>query len=385
MHVLIATGPFQPLPPGPAGAVERIWAETAPEMVRQGHQVTFVARALDGGERYPEAEGVNIVPVPGFARTGSPRRDVLLDAKYSRRALRHFPAADVAVVNTFWLPVLAAPLRKRRDFPLIYMMQRFPKKHFQMYRNLDRVLAVSGAVEMELRQAAPFLIPRTRVVPNAINTTAFHRTRAPGSGDTGSPVILYTGRIHPEKGVHLLVEAVARLVGTSAGGVRLRLIGASDVGEGGGGQKYLDLLKELAGNDLTLDVRPQILNREALAEALRSCDIYCYPSVADRGESFGVAPLEAMAVGCPTVVSGLECFGEFLENGRNGLAFDHRGADPVGELTATLASLLADPALARRLGDAGALTAEHFSNEAIARRYLEVFEEAVTEKRHAST
>lgn len=62
------------------------------------------------------------------------------------------------------------------------------------------------------------------------------------------------------------------------------------------------------------------------------CDIYCYPSLADKGETFGVAPLEAMGLGIPTVVSALECFSDFLKDKESGLIFDHHSQDAVSRL-----------------------------------------------------
>lgn len=305
---------------------------------------------------------------------------MLIDARYSRRVLSQFPKADVTVVNSFWLPVFAAPFRKRSDTSLIYAMHRFPKKHFKLYRNLDRVIAVSTAVQTALAAEAPSLVPRTRVVPNAINTDAFRFTDDP-TGDAGErPVVLYTGRIHPEKGLHLLAEACGRLATGNERPPLLRLIGVSDVSGGGGGESYLNRLRSLVASPSDLELLPQILNREALAATLRKCDVYCYPSVADRGESFGVAPLEAMAVGCPTIVSALDCFREFVKPGANAMVFDHRGEEPVSELTAALEGLLSDGPRARRIGRAASETAKSFDKAVIAARYLTVFEEAWREK-----
>jgi glycogen synthase len=37
--------------------------------------------------------------------------------------------------------------------------------------------------------------------------------------------------------------------------------------------------------------------------------------VAETGEAFGVAPIEAMAYGCAPLVSNLACFRDFIEDG----------------------------------------------------------------------
>ena len=58
--------------------------------------------------------------------------------------------------------------------------------------------------------------------------------------------------------------------------------------------------------------------------------MFVYPSLADKGESFGLAPLEAMANGCPVLVSGLGCFRDFMKNERTGFVFDHHEI-PIAE------------------------------------------------------
>ena len=101
--------------------------------------------------------------------------------------------------------------------------------------------------------------------------------------------------------------------------------------------------------------------------------MFVYPSVAEKGESFGLAPLEAMAQGCPAVVSDLACFHDFLEDGRTGLVFDHRAANPAGALAAQLSRLANDPALHQQLARAGYAKAREFTRERIAGMYLDDF------------
>jgi glycosyltransferase involved in cell wall biosynthesis len=108
--------------------------------------------------------------------------------------------------------------------------------------------------------------------------------------------------------------------------------------------------------------------------------VYCYPSVAELGESFGVAPLEAMGVGCPVVVSALDCFSDFIEHSRNGMVFDHRTSDATRELSRTIRLLITDANLAKNIGRAAAKTAQGFSIRSVAMRYIAVFDSALKER-----
>jgi len=96
--------------------------------------------------------------------------------------------------------------------------------------------------------------------------------------------------------------------------------------------------------------------------------------LAETGEAFGLAPLEAMAASCATVVSNLRCFDDFIENGVNGLMFEHKSPDPAADLASKLARLIAEPQLIERFAKNGNMTARKFQTPEIARRMLRDFE-----------
>ena len=110
-----------------------------------------------------------------------------------------------------------------------------------------------------------------------------------------SPEVVYSGRVHKEKGLDILVKAVTRLheVGVSVG---LRIIGATKIEDGGSGEDYVDYLESLVRGYRITWVEP-IFSPSLLAKEIRKGDIFCYPSIAGLGETFGVAPLEAMGLG----------------------------------------------------------------------------------------
>ena len=355
------------------------------ELVKLGHRLTVVCRELDDTtHRYPDESGVTYLPVPGENRTGSTWMDLIGDLRYAWRVRDVMPKADVIVCNTFWMPVLLCGLNRSRRAVVTYNLNRFPKgrTHLWLYRHLDVVLAASTAVRDAVAGQFPRLLNRTVIVPNPIDVDAFSCKREPCS--QRGTVILYTGRIHPEKGLDLLVRACASCA-TRFPGLCLRLMGQLQVERGGGGAAYEGLLRAQVGQGLTLEFCDAEYDRFALAEKLRDCDVYCYPSVADRGESFGVAPLEAMGVGCPVIVSGLDCFKDFVEDGRNALVFDHHADDAVERLASAIGRLLDDRPWAMSLGRAAAEDAKRFSYAEVAARYAGIFEAAVAEKQRKSS
>lgn len=186
---------------------------------------------------------------------------------------------------------------------------------------------MSSAVYKCLLEQTPSSQKQACVISNFIDTNVYHPYRKHQLAD--KITILFTGRVHREKGVELLVEAVNKL--KLHHDVELKIIGAWDTPRGGSGKEYKDELDGLA-KDWTIEWVEPIYNPKELAKEMDTCDIYCYPSLAEKGETFGVAPLEAMGLGIPTIVSSLDCFKDFVTDKVSGLIFNHRSDDAVEQL-----------------------------------------------------
>jgi glycosyltransferase involved in cell wall biosynthesis len=125
---------------------------------------------------------------------------------------------------------------------------------------------------------------------------------------------------------------------------------------------------------MRLGVAHRVLFRgveSAPVRAFQAADVFVYPS---RYDPFGLVVSEAMACGLPVVVSRTIGVAEWVEHGRNGLLCDP--ADP-GSLGRSLASLAADPGLARALGQAARQAVLQYSWDRCAARTLEVYEETI--------
>jgi glycosyltransferase involved in cell wall biosynthesis len=246
----------------------------------------------------------------------------------------------------------------------VIMTGRMPKGQYRRYRRIARVLAASSFVRDKVLAENPALAAVTRVCGYPIDWRLINQaeelspadapSRAPG--DPGELTIGFVGRIHEEKGLRLLADAL-KLVGQTTGlpAWRLLLCGPSDIALGGSGADFRQLLLEKfsqsmpAGRFTLLD--PQF-NARTLANLYRRMAIFCYPSLAAQGETFGVAVAEAMAAGAVPVVSQLACFTDFVRDGENGLVFDHHAPDAAAQLAAALIRLLRDAGLRRTLASA---------------------------------
>ena len=358
-------GAFFPVPPIMGGAVEKAWFSLGQEFARRGHEVVQVSRAVP---QFPAKEmiaGVKHLRVSGFDAPRSLAWLKMLDLIYSLRTMLGLPAADIIVTNTFWLPLL---LRSSKRGRLYVHVARYPKGQTRFYGRAARLQAPSHAVADAVKAEAPRLASRVSVISYP----------APGSTSGSEPppvdqrqkTILYVGRIHPEKGVDLLLEAFAGKADAIFAGWKLMIIGSADSKHGGGGQQYLDGLKRLAGA-AAVTFRGPIFDPLELENEFRSARLFVYPSLAERGETFGLAPLEAMSNRCAALVSDLGCFRDFVQDGETGFVFDHRAGSEA--LRDRLEKIIADPTLLSQTADAGYRKSAEYSLARVADQFLDDF------------
>ncbi|MEP0885039.1 glycosyltransferase family 4 protein [Trichocoleus sp. ST-U3] len=368
MKISIVTGPWFPVPTLQGGAVPRRWQGVAEEFAAKGHEVTIVCRTYPGQPQQETINGVRYARYSGFPQSRSIIWDLLKDLVYALRVVPVLPRADILVINDFWLPVFAA---LRPDAGRIAInAARFPKGQFRLYAGAHRFVAPSQAIQEAITNQYPPATARIRVIPNPIDTRVFFPPISPRPVREDK-TILYVGRVHPEKGIHLLLEAFA-ILSRQLPQVKLQVLGPYKQSQGGGGEDYLRTLKTKA-QGLPVEFSPAIFDSRKLANAYRAADLFCYPSLAEKGESFGVAPLEAMATGLVPVVSNLVCFKDFIEDGKTGYFFDHRSPDAAENLSATLVSAILNWDKTCQMGAKAAQKAQELSYEQIAEIYLTDF------------
>ncbi|WP_018292225.1 glycosyltransferase family 4 protein [Verrucomicrobium sp. 3C] len=377
MKITIVHGWFLPVPPLRGGAAESHWYHLGEQLVRRGHEVAHISRTWPGLPREDEIGGAQHLRVPGNDLPRSRLGILLRDFAYTVQVLQRLPPADILVINTITLPVFA---RSRRWGAVWVVAGRMPKGQTRFYGHAARIQAPSAAVAEA--------IARERGSREKICVLPYSLPRPTGWTDESQEekkrerVVLFVGRIHPEKGVHLLVEAWKGLAEKTKRNWRLVLVGPWEDSVGGGGEAYYRRLdEESSGCGFPIEWKGPVYNPKALQDLYRTASLFVYPSLAERGESFGVAPLEAMAQGCPVLLSELACFRDYLKEGENGWTFDHRAADSSGKLGEKLQALLRDEAGLAAAGERASQTACSFFPEALAPRYLESFAEVIAEVR----
>ena len=366
MKISIVQGAFLPVPTLRGGAVEKIWFALGQEFARRGHDVTHYSRLCDG---LPETEmigGVRHVRVRGADAPASLVALKWQDLLYTRRVARRLAPADVVVTNTFWAPLLFSP---RRHGSLWVHVQRYPKGQMHLYRRAARLQTVSHVIAEAITSQVPWIRSRVCVIPNPLPPLVELAQSVPRDPN----LVLYVGRIHPEKGLKLLVEA-AGLARLRAPALRFRLVGPCEARFGGGGENFHAQLQALADRlGAAVEFPGPVFDESELAAHLASASAFVYPSLAAKGEASPVAPLEALARGCPVVTSDLACFDDTIGRGTYARRFDHEAPDAAAQLLKAITGVLSDRSAWMSASAAAACRARQFSVERIAGEYLAGF------------
>lgn len=249
---------------------------------------------------------------------------------------------------------------------------RYYRRVHASVRQADRVIAVSEYTRRELLALTEVAAERLVVVPNAVHPRFFAAGDAAGDaailaryGLTG-PYILFVSTIEPRKNIGVLLRAYQQLA--AAGSTAdLVLVGAD-------GWHSQPVYEEVAA--LGLKERARFLGYVPdvdLPGLYRRAAVLAHPAL---DEGFGLTPLEAMAAGTAVVVSDAGSLPEVV--GEAGLLVP--AADPAA-WTAALSTVLADPALARRLAAAGRARAAAFSPRRMAAATLDVYRAAAARHR----
>jgi glycosyltransferase involved in cell wall biosynthesis len=177
-------------------------------------------------------------------------------------------------------------------------------------------------------------------------------------GHPDNVLLLYVGRLAPEKRLHLLKPLLERVSGT-----RLALIGD------GPHRGYLEEL--FTGLPV---VFAGYCQGEELAAAYASSDIFVFTS---SHESFGLVLAEAIASGLPVLSSRVGGAEDIIRHGETGYIFD---VDNPGRLEEYVHELVANPEKRRQMGQQARRYSESLKWDEIMRELIYFYEDIIREK-----
>jgi phosphatidylinositol alpha-mannosyltransferase len=344
--------------------------------MRRGHDVLVLA---PGDGEAPEPH-VRIVGRPFRVRFNGSVVPLCIDpasAGVVRDALEEF-GPDIVHVHeplapsTSMLGVLYSPATVVATFHAYIEEDTVPGQLYTavapllrpVWNRLDFRIAVSDAARRSV--GSRMGSQRCAIVPNGANVEHFE-TAAPAELPAGRK-LLFVGRLEPRKGFRYAVRAFVELA-SDFPDVQLVVVGD-------GPQRTLLRRLEPRTRD-RVHMRGAVTHAE-LPTFHAASDIFLAP--ATGRESFGIVLVEAMAAGLPVVASNLPGYSEVVRPGREALLVPPRNANAIARATA---SLLDDPTLAARLGQAGRLRARTFSWHRVAARVERIYEDTLRTKRPA--
>ncbi len=317
---------------------------------------------------------------------------------YAMRASRHMRSLKVDVAHVHFFSQFAPIIRLMNPRTKIvlhmqceYLSDQDLARASRRLRSVDAVLGCSDFITDRIRNRYPRQDVRT--VYNGIDPD--HLRRIPGDPAKSSEIV-FVGRVSPEKGVHILLEAF-RLVLERFPEACLRIIGghrqlptelAIDVTRDpmtkalssfytqGSLSQYYGYLQDRVRS---LGIQDRVIFHGKLPHSdvmpyLASCRLLVVPSVWD--EPFGIPLIEAMGCSKPVVATSGGGIPEVVQNGITGLLVQRRDVERLAE---GMLRILEDEALARAMGEAGRLRAESlFSWDRIADEVLQIYRDLVS-------
>jgi glycosyltransferase involved in cell wall biosynthesis len=266
-----------------------------------------------------------------------------------------FPSGAAGVAATRWRGRPLVTTLHGSDVRLGRMIAPARPAMRQVLQRSTRVTAVSSWLASEARAVAGGELPV--VAPMPVATELFTPDPATDRGDA----LLFVGRLTRQKGVDLLLRALATL-STDIG---LDVVGD---GEERGALESLAATLGIAARVRWHGSRPS----GELAHFYRRASALVIPSVE---EGLGLVAVEALLCETPVIAFASGGVVDIVRDGETGFLVDERSPEA---LAAAIAELRASPDRGAALARHGALLArETFAPEHAARRYAEIYREAL--------
>ena len=273
----------------------------------------------------------------------------------------------------------ALPAARRVGIPLVWTCWGwwFHPKAWQrgFFQQPDVTFAASWAIKDGFLSNPPFMPPeRVQVLPPGVDTERF-RPGVDGSNvrvDAGvaanAPLVALIARFQDVKG-HDVFQAMARRVAAELPDVRF-IVAGENVHGASADDAYKAQILEAHANDPLLRERLIYLGfRDDAERVMAAADVVVCSS---QFESYGMVNVEAMASGKPVVSTRRGGPSETVADGETGFLVD---AGDDAALAARVTDLLRDPALRRRMGEAGQARVERlFSARVMAETFSAALE-----------
>jgi glycosyltransferase involved in cell wall biosynthesis len=355
--------------------------ELSLQLVKLGIEAVVITHAHPGQPEEEEIAGVRIKRVKGFVFTSPHRAASLL---LFHRCHKYILDGKFDVVHGLdvysSMALMAIRFAHRHRIPCVLTCHTVMDSLFLIYlqrliglalilKRADRLIAVSRAAA-RFSHLLGFPEKRITIVPNGVDLSCFNGKIDASSmreelGIGEEPLVVTASRLIKRKSPALLISAFARV---------LKVVPDAKLVIAGSGREKGNLSRQSKSLNITNSVfLPGGLAKEELAQLMAAADVFALPS---KMESFGLALLEASAVGVPVVCSNAGGVPEVFQDGFNALLYPPGDDNAMAE---AIIRLIQDGELAKAISANAMETANRFTWKMAAERTLRVYEEVLQE------
>ena len=364
-----------------AGGASHYALELSRQLVKLGVETTLIAHGHTGEPPEEEIDGLKVRRMKGLALGNAHRAVSPVVFRRCHRYIHDGRFDVVHGVDIYWtMAQMAVQYAHRCSTPCVLtchtveyspFLLRLQRPMGLLLRRADRLIAVSRA-SAHFSHLLGCPEHKITVVPNGVDLSCFNENvdgssirKEFGIGD--EPLVVTASRLVKRRSPALLISAFARV---------LEVVPEAKLIIAGSGREKNRLCRQIERLNIAKSVfMTGQLARARIAQLMAAADVYVSSS---RVESFGLALLEASAVGVPVVCSDAGGAPEVFHDGFNALLYRPGDADAMAH---AISRLLTDKELAKKIRARAIETASSYSWETSARRTLRVYENLLRQSR----
>lgn len=366
-------------PPGPHGGIGTVVQIVARELVREQHEVRVIGVYSEDypAKDYEDDCGVKVWRLrekPGkyswipvwykqykIIKNWIRKKEIdIVEAPESRGWYAFWPKLSVPLVlRAHGLETQVSEFLGNKPNKLTKWLERLSYKRADAYSSVSKYSAAVAKKMFNLKKEHV-------VIYNGIELIELDP-----SVSRVKNKIVFSGTLTEKKGVIQLIEA-AKLLFRNCPDFILEINGKDSTDKIHGSMK--DYLMTLIPPELESKIifRGHV-GREELFRSYMSASVAVFPSF---WETFGVAPIEAMMCGCPTIHSTIATGYEIIENNVDGILVDPHNSKEISE---AINSVLINQDLANQLSIKGRQKVERlFSKEAMIKELTAFYQKEIS-------
>lgn len=292
---------------------------------------------------------------------------------FLHEAMKHIRRQHFDAIILENRPGYALPLSEVTDAKLIVhlhndFLNSESKQAQAIVRACHSVIIVSDFIKQRVETVLSSPLKVT-TVHNGINLPRFYQATPLSRSSLGFTekdfIVVYSGRINPEKGVKELIQAFKRLKDYPH--IKLMIIGGSFFGNEQGYDTFIQSLQEEAKELINTITFTGYIPYNQIPSYLKMTDVAVFPSMWD--EPFALTLIEAMAVSLPVIATDVGAIAEVSQG--NAIIVNKTSA--ATEIAQFILKLYNSPSLRTTMRNAGFTLSLQYAKERYAKEFFNIF------------